>query len=64
MLPLEVIFFAVTLSLALAFLIGWKRRRAVVHARLNKGLRGYVASRAKTKTVEVEETESEELQLA
>jgi len=64
MTPLEIVFFAVSLFLALAFLISWKRRRDVVHARLNKGLRGYVEGGAKPVEEEDEEMQSEELQVA
>jgi hypothetical protein len=45
MLPAEIIYFTVTLFLALAVLIQWKRRRDVLAARLNRGLCGYVAAR-------------------
>ena len=40
--PVEITYFTVTLFLALAALIKWKRRRDTVSARLNRGLRGYV----------------------
>jgi hypothetical protein len=46
--PTEIIYFTVTLFLALAELIQWKRRRDVLDvldARLNRGLCGYVAAR-------------------
>ena len=59
MMPVEIVFFAVTLFLALAFLITWKRRRDTLNARLNKGLRGYVAGDRDN-----EESEGEELQVA
>ena len=38
-----IVYFAVTLFLALAVLIKWKRRHDMHAARLNRGLRGYVA---------------------
>jgi hypothetical protein len=41
--PHEITFFSVTLFLALAALLTWKHRRDAMHARLNKGLRGYVS---------------------
>ena len=44
MLPNEFTFFSVSLFLSLAMLLNWKHRRDVLHARLNKGLRGYVRS--------------------
>jgi hypothetical protein len=40
---LEITFFAVTLFLALVALMNWKHRRDEIAARLNRGLRGYVA---------------------
>jgi len=42
--PAEVTYFAITLFLALVALIHWKRRRRIVTQRLNRGLRGYVAT--------------------
>ncbi|MEO8596999.1 MAG: hypothetical protein ABI759_27020 [Candidatus Solibacter sp.] len=44
MTPTEITFFAVTLFLALVSLITWKYRRDATRARLNNGLRGYVAA--------------------
>ena len=38
---IEIVFFAVTLFLALAALSMWKHRRDAIAARLNRGLRGY-----------------------
>jgi len=43
--PTEIGYFALTLFLALVALIHWARRRARVAARLNRGLRGYVATK-------------------
>jgi hypothetical protein len=43
--PTEVIYFTVALFLALAALIKWKRRRDLIAARLNRGLRGYVEAK-------------------
>jgi hypothetical protein len=45
-----IVYFAVTFFLALAALLNWKHRRDVVAARLNRGLRGYVAG---TSTVQL-----------
>jgi hypothetical protein len=45
MLPTEILYFTVTLFLALAALVQWKRRRDLIAARLNRGLSGYVATR-------------------
>ena len=59
MLPAEIAYFAITLFLALAFLIAWKRRHTTLNARLNKGLRGYVAAGACK-----EESQDEELLVA
>jgi hypothetical protein len=44
--PAEIAIFAVTLFLALAALIQWKRRRDASAARVNRGLRGYVAAKS------------------
>ena len=57
--PTEITFFSVTLFLALAVLLAWKRRHDVMHARLNKGLRGYVASRAPRRVPEPEDADEE-----
>jgi hypothetical protein len=54
MMPNEIAFFAVTLFLALCTLLIWKRRHDIIHARLNKGLRGYVAQRAERPVVAAE----------
>jgi hypothetical protein len=63
MLPTEIAYFTVTLFLALAVLIEWKRRRYVAAARLNRGLAGYVATRRKrpVRAAVTEETETESL---
>lgn len=45
MLPTEILYFTVTLFLALAVLVQWKRRRDLIAARLSRGLSGYVATR-------------------
>ena len=45
MLPSEIAVFGITLFLALAVLIEWKRRRKLVARRLNEGLRGYVSGK-------------------
>ena len=42
----EITYFTVTLFLALATLIKWKRRRDMIAARLNRGLRGYVDAKS------------------
>ena len=42
--PVEIAYFSVTLFAALAALVSWKRRRDLNHARLNRGLRGYMAA--------------------
>ena len=44
--PIEIACFATALFLALAVLIKWKRRRDLIAARLNRGLRGYAANSA------------------
>jgi hypothetical protein len=48
MLPTEILYFTVTMFLALAILIKWKRRRDEIAARLNRGLSGYVATKRKS----------------
>ncbi len=40
----EIVYFGVTLFLALVALIKWKRRRDLAVERVNRGLRGYVAA--------------------
>jgi hypothetical protein len=40
--PIDITFFAFSLFLALGTLLKWKRHRDVIHARVNRGLRGYV----------------------
>ena len=42
--PTEITYFAVTLFAALATLLSWKRRRDLNTARVNRGLRGYMAT--------------------
>ena len=59
--PTEITFFSVALFLALAMLLTWKHRRDAMHARLTKGLRGYVAKRDQRPAVEEEESAGEEL---
>jgi len=59
--PNEITFFSVALFLALVILLTWKHRRDAMHARLNKGLRGYVAKRGELPAVEEEESAGEEL---
>jgi hypothetical protein len=43
---IEIVFFAVSLFLALAALSTWKHRRDAIAARLNRGLRGYAEKSA------------------
>jgi hypothetical protein len=43
--PTDIVFFAVTMFLSLGTLFNWKRRRDMALARVNRGLRGYVAAR-------------------
>jgi hypothetical protein len=59
--PVEFTFFSVTLFLALAALLEWKRRRIAARERVSRGLKGYVATRAtvdENKPVEGEDSES------
>ena len=44
--PTEIAYFTVTLFLALSTLIKWKRRRDMISARVNRGLRGYVETKS------------------
>ena len=44
--PVDIAFFSGTLFLALGTLIKWKRRRDLINARVNKGLRGYVDAKS------------------
>ena len=44
--PTDIAFFAGTLFLSLGTLIKWKHRRDVALARVNRGLRGYVAAKS------------------
>ena len=44
--PAEIIYFGGAMFLALATLIKWKRRRDLIDARLNRGLRGYVEGKS------------------
>ena len=39
--PIGIVAFAVILFLALVVLVKWKRRRALIEARLSRGLRHY-----------------------
>jgi hypothetical protein len=59
--PTEIIYFTVTLFLALTMLIKWKRRRDEIAARLNRGLSGYVATKRKSLRRVAEETHDESL---
>ena len=59
MMPNEITFFSVTLFLALAVLLVWKHRRDAMHARLNKGLRGYVTHGSTLRDGEPEHTGEE-----
>ena len=43
MVPTNIVIFGVTLFLALAALMNWRRRRVVNARRMNRGLRGYVS---------------------
>ncbi len=63
MLPAEMIYFALTLFLALAALIQWKLRRYVAAARLKRGLAGYVAARRQRplRAAVTEDTSAEDL---
>ena len=51
----EIVYFGVTLFLALVTLIKWKRRRDLASERVNRGLRGYVAAKGNLKPTGAEE---------
>jgi hypothetical protein len=53
----EIVYFGATLFLALAALIKWKRRRDLATARVNHGLRGYVAAEGTVEGRGAEETQ-------
>jgi LPXTG-motif cell wall-anchored protein len=59
--PAAIAVFGATLFLALAALITWKRRRDLNAARVNRGLRGYVAARSAVQLPGPEETHGENL---
>ena len=42
---MKIIYFSATMFLALLALVKWKRRRDIIAARLNRGLRGYVEAK-------------------
>lgn len=50
----EIVYFGVTLFLALVALIKWKRRRDLASERVNRGLRGYVAAKGNLEPAGVE----------
>ena len=56
---IEIAYFSVTMFLALAMLINWKRRRDLVAARLNRGLCGYMAARDAVRLAVPEQTSGE-----
>ena len=55
----EIIYFGVTLFLALVALIKWKRRRDLACERVNRGLRGYVAAKGNLEHAVTEEVPRE-----
>ncbi|MGD0773537.1 MAG: hypothetical protein ABSC05_12015 [Candidatus Solibacter sp.] len=59
--PVEIVYFGTAMFLALATLIKWKRRREVIAARLNRGLRGYVAGKSAALLPEEQKPPSENL---
>jgi hypothetical protein len=59
--PTDIAFFAGTLFLALGTLIKWKRRRDQILARVNRGLKGYVAAKGTIMLPVSEETPGEDL---
>jgi hypothetical protein len=59
--PQEIVYFGATLFLALVALIKWKRRRDLAAARVNRGLRGYVAAEVTVEPPAAEETQGKNL---
>ena len=59
--PAAIAIFAVPLFLALTALTMWKHRRDLNTARVNRGLRGYVAAKSTVPLSEPEETHGENL---
>jgi hypothetical protein len=59
--PQEIVLFGGTLFFALLALIKWKRRRDLAIARVNRGLRGYVATEVTPETPAAEEPQKEKL---
>ena len=56
----EIGYFGVALFLALFFLVQWKRRHDKIASRVNRGLRGYVSGKPKTKPVTLQAHDEEE----
>jgi hypothetical protein len=61
MLPMEIVFFSVTLFLALVALMHWKRRRTLVRQRLSRGLKEYANRTAAGSNDSEEEEHGESL---
>ena len=59
--PTEIAYFTISLFLALVALIQWKRRRDMISVRLNRGLRGYVATRTAATSHPPHRTQGEDL---
>ena len=59
--PAAIAIFDVTLFLAITALIMWKRRRDLATARVNRGLRGYVAAKSTVRLPGPEVTHGENL---
>jgi hypothetical protein len=59
--PTVIAIFDVTLFLAIAALIKWKRRRDWNIARVNRGLRGYVTAKSTARLPGPEETHAGDL---
>ena len=55
----EIVYFGVTLFLALVALTKWKRRRDLASERVNRGLRGYVAATGSLEHPKAEEGQKE-----
>jgi hypothetical protein len=63
--PVEfVFFFGITLFTCLAALLAWKVRRNTIATRVNRGLRGYVATGHSVRQCEEPGEQEEELSIA
>jgi hypothetical protein len=62
--PIELTFFSVTLFLALAALLEWKRRRLAAQQRVSRGLKGYADRTTAPRSSDVADQEDPSLAIA